>query len=315
MKRFFSMTAFPSRASGAAPLPRWRSVIERTFCANATRHYCRKTAPWSAGFAYACTRLATTLVLLLALPWALTALETTPDVQPGLGPVPRLDPVLPRPTVSLLDDDQSLLRLLEQRLGGIDERIREILRRYEGLRPSGRVLDFPELAEARSQRDAAWQELQDEVQNDDQTGVRQDLLDRPADERPGDPEQLRLQAQNQLAVARCFYDLATAGSEPDADALIEGREVVDTIEISDLSPADRPFVVYYRFAFALEAARRSQGAARESHWRVAQRFRDQLKRDYPDSYLSMTADTLVLNASVDTQVIEQGLNDQVEPGT
>jgi len=243
---------------------------------------------------------------LILMTVRLSSAETNvlPEPMPGLGPQEQLVPSLPEPSMRTLDPGQMLLRRLEQRVLDMDEAIRDILARHQGLRPSSQVHDLPELEGARDRRDAAWELLQQAIREQEQGQQPQDILDKPATAAADDPERRRLEAQNQLATARCFYDLATAGAKPDVLALGEGFEVVEALPAEELPVTDRPVLWYYRFVFSLELARQKQGPAREDAWQRAQRYRDELKRRYPDSYLALTADSLVTGEEVDLRQLE-----------
>ncbi|MFW5846235.1 MAG: hypothetical protein ACOCXJ_08410 [Planctomycetota bacterium] len=246
------------------------------------------------------------LLLPVLLTGSLVAADATvqPVPLPSFGPQGRLEPSLPEPSMRKVDPDQQLLQQLRIRMQEIDDTIRDILSRHSGLRPASAVRDLPELASAQDHRDAAWELLQEVISREESRQEPSDVLDAPAEEAGIDPEHQRLEAQNQLAVARCYYELATAGAEADVDALREGFEVVEQLEPEHLPVGDRPQLWYYRFVFNLELARRSSGPDREEHWQRALHRRDELKRRYPDSYLAITADSLVVSDEMDLRRLQ-----------
>ena len=221
----------------------------------------------------------------------------------GAAPVdaaPHARPLLPQDVDDpRAGEDERLQRRLTERVRALDGRIATMVDERGGERPPPASDDAAALAEPRRRRDDAYsafrRALQDRVARG--SGPSRDTLDAAT---PQAKERVRvpLAAVNQLAIAECYKDLASA-PEGDDDDLGRGQRALDAVDAAGLAESELPRLYYMRAWFLAEVARRAPPEERSAKADAARAAAKDLARAYPLSELARAAQALTIDLGSD----------------
>jgi hypothetical protein len=230
------------------------------------------------------------------------AAATADDVAPPIAPQPATTPLPPTLAPGEhANPDEALLQRLDRLIQSRDQAMAEMLK--DGVSPNpvaGRTPhadrpDAPTLealkahAEARRDLRAALDQAAKRGQ-----GTSKDILDRGSP-RAQAGQTGPLVALNQLAIAECWKDLASApdGTAADVDSGIAALAATDA---SCLADSDRPRLLYLELWFQLEGVRKlakdAPAAERSKRLAAARERQADLVNQFPASPLAQTADAL-----------------------
>ena len=229
------------------------------------------------------------------------ALWSAEDVAPALPPEPMTVPLPPTAQAAVRDDDDALLQRIDAQVQTRDQRISEMLK--DGVTPNPTAGRTPRLstedantldvlkahAEARTALRKALEEAA-------KRGGRatEDVLDRGRP-RVQAAQTGPLSAQNQIAIAECFKDLA-GGPDGTAEDLAGGLAALNLIDAGRLPETERPRLLYLALWFELEHVRRLKPGASEperlKHLTSARERQAELLNQFPTSPLAQTAEAL-----------------------
>ena len=223
----------------------------------------------------------------------------TESVSESLAPIPRNAPEPPVPPTG--PDGLDPATALDRRLRGL---LADHDRRIDGLVQAGAVaakpqlVDDPALEDPRAARARAWDDLRIALRGHvERTPTpRRDDLDRPVGEGlaaalAADPIAVR----NRLAAAEVLKDLAS-GAEGTAQDLIDGRAIIERIDVARLSERERALAAYLHLWFLTEILRRmpeNERAEASEVRRDTATARAALVGSFPTSELAIAAEALV----------------------
>ncbi len=239
--------------------------------------------------------------VLLALGLGLRAAAGAEDLAPTLPPLPATTPLPPSVEAVHRDDDSELLQRIDRLIQDREGRIAALVKEGAGPDPvAGKtprietedpatIATLKAHAEARSELRKAL----DAAARRNAQGNR-DVLDRGRP-RAQAAQAGPLTAQNQLAIAECWKDLAGSpdGGLADLESGIAAIAATDTAKLPD---AERPRMLYLALWFQLETARRlpadAPAAERAKRVATARERQAELASQFPDSALTRTAEAL-----------------------
>ena len=240
-------------------------------------------------------------ILLAGLALGTTALWSAEDVVPGLPPEPMTNPLPPTAQAVARDDDDALLQRIETLVQTRDERISELLK--DGVTPNPTAGRTPrlstedarilEMLKAHAEARTALRKALEEAAS--RSGrATEDVLDRGRP-RVQAAQTGPLSAQNQIAIAECFKDLA-GGPDGSAADLAGGLAALKLVDAGRLPETERPRLLYLALWFELEHVRRLKPGASEperlKHLAAARERQAELLNQFPASPLAQTAEAL-----------------------
>lgn len=241
------------------------------------------------------------LAVLLVVPlWAEAGPEPVQGV-PTLPPTPRTTPMVPGGrNETALSPATRLQRRLEQLVREREERISALI--SAGTQASGPArLEDPALEEPLRAREGAWKELRQALA--DFVGrnptARKDLLATRPRQDPALAQPLG--AQNRLAVAECYKDLAS-GSEGTLKDVDDGLATLADLDRSALAEADRILAAYLLVWFHAERTRLLPAGEAEGRRRstaAAASALAELRALAPEGELALAAGALVSSLALE----------------
>ena len=236
---------------------------------------------------------------VLAIPLLLLAIATLPaleDGSPPLPPQPRTTPGTPALEKADANAEDQLQRRIDREVHNRDQAISVLMQAGTAANVPEPDAKDPQFAEPMKAAKAARRDLKIALEDyvSRTPRVQKDVLDR-GERRTQAGLAAPLEAQNLLAIAECYKDLAS-GPQGTAQDVTDGQESLAKLDLARLPDGDRPRAVYLRLWFQLEKLRKAPAdlpvTDRRKWMTEARAIQNELTSQFPASELSLTADAL-----------------------